>query len=60
MKLQDALRKVIRQFGISIIQDKRLMSFLAVYKSFDEFPVLRQVMKVIAEGEYGKELCRLA
>lgn len=60
MKLQDALRKVIRQFGISIIQDKRLMSFLADYKSFDEFPVLRQVMKVIAEGEYGKELCRLA
>ena len=31
MKLQEALRKVIRQFGGSVIQEKRLMSFLADY-----------------------------
>ena len=60
MKLQDALRKVIRRYGMSIIEDKRVMAFLADYKAFDEFPAVKPVMKAIAEGGYGRELCRLA
>lgn len=60
MKLQDALRKVIRQLGVGIIQEKRLMSFLADYKAFDDYPAVKEVMRAIATGEYGKELCRLA
>ena len=60
MKLQDALRKVIRQLGVGIIQEKRLISFLADYKAFDDYPAVKEVMRAIATGEYGKELCRLA
>ena len=29
MKLQDALRKVIKLAGMGVIQDKRLLSFLS-------------------------------
>ena len=60
MKLQEALRKVIRQFGVSVIQDRRLMSFLADYKAFDDFPAVKDVMKAIAAGDCCKELCRCA
>ena len=31
MKLHEALRKVIRHFGVNVIEEKRLMSFLADY-----------------------------
>lgn len=60
MKLHDALRKVIRQSGVSIIQEKRLLFFLADYKAFDDYPAVKEVMRAIATGKYGKELCRLA
>ena len=60
MKLQEALRKVIRKFGIDFIQDKRLMSYLADYKAFDDYPAVMDVVKAVAAGKVGKELCRLA
>ena len=60
MKLQEALRRVIRQFGVSVIQEKRLMSFLADYKAFDDYPAVKDVMKAIAAGDCCKELCRCA
>ena len=60
MKLQEALRKVIRQFGIGFLQDKRLMSFLSDYKAFDDYPAAADVIKAIAAGKFVKELCRCA
>ena len=60
MKLQEALWKVIRQFGVSVIQEKKLISFLADYKAFEDYPAMRDVMKAIVMGEYAKELCRCA
>lgn len=60
MKLQEALRKVIRQFGIGFLQDKRLMSFLSDYKAFDDYPAVADVLKAIAAGKMVKELCRKA
>lgn len=54
MKLQDALRKVIRQLGVGIIQEKRLMSFLADYKAFDDYPAVKEVMRAIATGGTGR------
>ena len=56
MKLQDALRKVIRLSGMAVIQDKRLLDCLSDYRAFDEFPAVRPVMSAIAEEGYGKEL----
>ena len=51
MKLQEALRKVIRQFGVSVIQEKKLISFLADYKAFEDYPAMRDVMKAIVMGD---------
>ena len=59
MKLQDALKKIIKEFGMSVLKEKRLVSILADYKVFDDYPAAKQVMKSIVEDGYGKELCRL-
>lgn len=60
MKLHDALRKVIRHFGVNVIEEKRLMSFLADYKAFDDYPAVKEVMKCIATGDSGKKICLAA
>lgn len=60
MKLHESLRKIIRQFGINVLQEKRLMSLLADYKSFDDYPAMKDVMKAFADEGHGRELCRLA
>jgi len=50
----------MRQSGVSVIEEKRLMSFLADNRAFDNCPAVREVMKAIATGDYGKELYRFA
>jgi len=60
MKLHEALRKVIRHFGVNVIEEKRLMSFLADYKAFDDYPAVKEVMKCIATGDSGKKICLAA
>ena len=60
MKFHEALRKAVRQFGINVLQEHRLMSVLADYKAFDDYPAVKDVMKAVCSDGYGKELCRLA
>ncbi|MDY6274381.1 MAG: hypothetical protein SPL41_05110 [Succinivibrionaceae bacterium] len=60
MKLHQALRKVIRHFGVNVIEEKRLMSFLADYKAFDDYPAVKDVMRAIATGDSGKKICLAA
>ena len=31
MKLHEALRKIVRQFGVNVLQEQRLMSLLSDY-----------------------------
>ena len=45
MKLHDAMQKIIRQFGAPVLAESRLMSLLADYKSFDDFPAMKDVFK---------------
>ena len=60
MKLHESLRKIVRQFGINVLQEKRLMSLLADYKSFEDYPAMKDVMRAVADEGHGRELCRLA
>ena len=60
MKLHEALRKVIRHFGVNVIEEKRLMSFLADYRAFDDYPAVKEVMRAIATGDSGKKICLAA
>ena len=36
------------------------MSFLADYRAFDDYPAVKEVMRAIATGEYGKKICLAA
>ena len=60
MKLHEALRKIVRQFGVNVLQEQRLMSLLSDYQAFDGFPAMKALMKSIADEGHGKELCRLS
>ena len=56
MKLHEALRNIFRNFGLEVLEDGRFQGFLADYRAYDEFPAMRQVMRSLADGGYGKEL----
>ena len=57
MKLHEALRKILKQFGTSVMQDgKRLMSMMADFHAFEDYPAMKQVMGAVFTGRYGKEL----
>ena len=47
MKLHEALKKVFWQFGIAVLQEKRLIFILADFKAFDEYPAMRKVMEAV-------------
>ena len=59
MKLHDALRKAVREYGVRVIAEKRLLYILSDFRAFEEYPAMRQVLGSILEEEYGKELVRL-
>jgi len=60
MKFHETLRRAVRQFGINVLQEHRLMSVLADYKAFEDYPAVKEVMKAVSAEGHGKELCRLA
>jgi len=60
MKLHEALRRAVWQFGINILQDHRLMPVLADYRAFDDYPAMKQVMKAVSDAGHAKEFCRIA
>jgi len=60
MKLHESLRKIIRQFGINVLSEKRLLFILSDYRAFDEYPAMKQVFEAIVSTGAGKELMRLS
>lgn len=59
MKLQDALKKNFWQFGVVVLQEKRLMALLSDFNAFDEYPAMRQVMEAVSDDGYANELYEL-
>lgn len=59
MKLEEALRKIIRQFGVSVLQEKRLMFILSDFRAFNDHPAVKQVFQSIVSDGSGKKLCSL-
>ena len=57
MRLHEAMRKVIREFGAAILEEKRFLSVISDYRAFDEFPAVRQILQAVVSDGYGKELC---
>ena len=59
MKLHDALRKTVREYGVRVIAEKRLIFILADLRAFEEYPAVKPVLEAIVSGGTGKELVRL-
>lgn len=56
MKLQDAMKKAVGMFGADVIGERRLFYILDDFLSFDEYPAMKQAMRVFSRGGYGKKL----
>ena len=59
MKLHDAMRKTVREYGVRVISEKRLIFILADLRAFEEYPAVKPVLEAIVSGDTGKELVRL-
>lgn len=60
MKLNEALQKAVREFGVSILQEKRLTALLSDYRAFDDLREMREVMQAVSDDPNTREICRLA
>lgn len=56
MKLHDALRELCGKFGNITVQNKKLVYQLSYLNAFDDCPAMREIMKKLISGGYGKEL----
>jgi len=59
MKLEEALRKAVREFGISVLREKRLLYILSDLRAFDEYPAMRRVFEALVSGGFAKEISGL-
>ena len=56
MKLHDAMKELLGQFGSTLLQEERLLPLLADYRAFDDYPAMKLVMKTLSEHGYLREL----
>jgi len=59
MRLHDALRKAVREYGVRILEEKRLLFMLSDFRAFEEYPAAKEVLGDIVTAVAGKELVRL-
>ena len=59
MKLHDAMRKTVREYGVRVISEKRLIFILADLRAFEEYPAVKPVLEAVVSGSAGRELVRL-
>ena len=59
MMLHEALRKAVREYGVRILEEKRLLFMLSDFGAFEEYPAAKEVLGDIVTGGAGKELVRL-
>lgn len=56
MKLHEAIKKLVAQFGESIVTEVRLANLLADLNGYQDYPAMKMVLKDILKAEYGKKL----
>ena len=59
MKLHDAMRKTVREYGVRVIAEKRLIFILTDLRAFEEYPAVKPVLEAIVAEGAGRELVRL-
>ena len=56
MKLQEALKQLIFQFGEDIVGDIKLANLLADFNAYGEYPAMKQIFKDSQKAGYGEKL----
>lgn len=56
MKLQEALKQLISQFGEDIVGDIKLANLLADFNAYGEYPAMKQIFKDSQKAGYGEKL----
>ena len=56
MKLQEALKQLISQFGEDIVGDIKLANLLADFNAYGEYPAMKQIFKDSQKAGYGVKL----
>ena len=57
MKLHEALRQIVRDFGTEVLFEERLIPLLSDCKAFEEFPDMKEVLSAFVADGFAKELC---
>lgn len=56
MKLQEALKQLISQFGEDIVREVRLANLLADFNAYGEYPAMKQIFKDCQKAGYGEKI----
>lgn len=56
MKLEEALKQLISQFGENIVQEVRLANLLADFNAYGEYPAMKQIFKDCLKAGYGEKI----
>lgn len=59
MKLHDAIKTLVAQFGESVVAEVRLANLLADLNAYGEYPSMKQVVKESLKLGYGRKLLEL-
>lgn len=56
MKLHEAMKKALLEFGVSVLRERRFFYLLSDYHAFEDFPAMKEVVKALSDGGYGEKL----
>lgn len=56
MKLHEAIKQLVAQFGDGIVTEVRLANLLADLNGYQDYPAMKMVLKDILKAGYGKKL----
>lgn len=56
MTLHEAIKKLVAQFGESIVTEVRLANLLADLNGYQDYPAMKMVLKEFLKAGYGKKL----
>lgn len=56
MKIHEAIKKLVAQFGENIVTEVRLANLLADLNGYQDYPAMKMVLKDILKAGYGKKL----
>ena len=56
MKLHEAMKKALLEFGVSVLRERRFFYLLSDYHAFEDCPAMKDVVKALSDGGYGEKL----